>query len=146
MRRRCGEWKCSRVGYFQKAAQAGEGELVAGAECVDDGERFMGKRPGADAEEVLGDRRAPLGEAAGRERRPAGLERFVEHVAVGEMLDEEAVRITPVVEQLAALDVPPDSPGAEIPAVSEVFAARGDGVEIADLVRRVHVSIAGPQR
>ena len=64
----------------------------------------------------------------------------------GEMLDEEAVRIAPVVEQLAALDVAADTPGAEIPAVFEVFAARGERVQVAHLVCRVHVSIAGPQR
>ena len=49
----------------------------------------------------------------GRERRPAGLQRVVEHVAVGEVLDQEAVRVAPVVEDLAALDVPADAPGPD---------------------------------
>ena len=58
-----------------------------------------------------------------------------------EVLDEESVRIAPVVEDLAALDVSADAPGPEIAALAEVFAAGGQRVEIADLIRGVHVAV-----
>ena len=100
-----------------------------------------GRALGVDAKEVLGHRGSPLGEARGGERCPAGLQSVVEHVAVGEVLDEEAVRIAPVVEDLAALDVAADAPGPEIAALREVFAACGERIEVADLIGGVHVAV-----
>ena len=53
------------------------------AKCIDDRERFVRQRTGIDAEEVLGDRRAPLGQAGRRELRPPrfiGLEEDPTHV------------------------------------------------------------------
>src|SRR6476646_790079 len=64
----------------------------------------------ADAEESLAGGRSPLGQPRGGELRPAVLQGGVEHVAVTEVLDHEAVGIAPVVEDLAALDVAADAP------------------------------------
>ena len=104
------------------------------------------QRAGVDAEEVLGHRRAPLGQAGRGERRPAGLQGVVEHVAVGEVLDEEAVGIPPVVEDLAALDVAADAPGPEIAVLGEVFAACGERIEVAHLIGGMHVAVGRSQR
>src|ERR1700736_908690 len=101
--------------------------------------------PGADTEEVLRHRWSPLGEPRRGERSPAGLEGAVEHVAVGEMLNQEAVGIAPVVEELAALNVAADAPGPEIATLPEVFAAGGQGVEVADLICRMHVAVLWAQ-
>ncbi|SKZ84201.1 Uncharacterised protein [Mycobacteroides abscessus subsp. abscessus] len=61
------------------------------------------------------------------------------------MLDHEAIRVTPVVEELTALDVAPDSPGPEISLLREVFAAGGQRVQIAYLIGRVHITVLGTQ-
>ena len=91
-------------------------------------------------------RRAPLGQSRGGERRPARFERAVEHVAVGEVLDDKAVRVAPVVEDLATLDVTADSPGPLITMVFKVFTAGGQRVEVAHLIRRMHVAVRRTQR
>ena len=57
-------------------------------------------------------------------RGPTRLERAVEHVAVAEVLDQETVRVPPVVEDLAALDVAADAPGAVVAEVGEVLCPR----------------------
>ena len=101
---------------------------------------------GIEAEEVLAGRRSPLGKPGGGEGRPAGLHGVVEGVAVGEMFHQEAVGVAPVVEELAALDVPADAPGPEIALLAQEFAARGQGVEIADLIGRVDVAVRRAQR
>ena len=106
----------------------------------------MRQRTGVDAEKVLGDRRAPLGQAGSGERCPAGFEGVVEHVAVGEVLDQEAVGIAPVVENLAALDVTADAPGPEIATLCEVFTACGERIEVAHLVGGVHIAVGRSQR
>ncbi|SKT36999.1 Uncharacterised protein [Mycobacteroides abscessus subsp. abscessus] len=69
----------------------------------------------------------------------------VEQVAIGEVLDHEAIRITPVVEELTTLDVAPDSPGPEISLLREIFAAGGQRVQIAYLIGRVHIAVLGAQ-
>src|SRR5699024_6943932 len=79
-------------------------------------------------------------------RSPAGLKGGVEQVAVGVVLDEEAVWIAPVVEDLTALDVAADTPRPSITPIQQELAARGDRVEVADLERRVHVAVPGPER
>ena len=58
--------------------------------------RFAACVPGAGAQEVAGGRWAPLGQTGGGEGRPAWFDGVVEHVAVGEVFDEEAVRVAPV--------------------------------------------------
>jgi hypothetical protein len=50
-----------------------------------------------NSQEVPGGWWSPLGEAGRGHRRPAGLDGAVEQVAVGEMLDQEAVGIAPAV-------------------------------------------------
>ena len=97
-------------------------------------------------EEVLARRWTPLGQSGGGERCPAGFERVVEQVAVGEVLDQETVGIAPVVEDLAALDVSADAPGPEIATLPQVFAAGGQGVEVADLIGRMDVAVGRAQR
>lgn len=88
----------------QQAEEAMDIELVVlahrGQHRAQLAQRFLAR---FDAEEVDGGGRAPLGKAGGAHRRPAGVQGAVEHVAVAEVLDHEPVRITPVVEQLAAL-------------------------------------------
>ena len=135
-----------RSATFSRPRRRVQVEFVVAAQRVDDRARFVRERGRVDAEEVLGDRRAPLGQADGGERRPAGFQGVVEHVAVGEVLDQEAVGIAPVVEELAALDVAADAPGAEIAVLAQVFAARGQRVEVAHLVGRVHVAVGRAQR
>ena len=94
----------------------------------------------SDAQEVLAGRGSPLLQPGGSHRRPARLQGVVEHVAVGEVLDQETIRVAPVVEDLAALDVAADAPRAVIPLLAQVFAARGKRVEVADLIGRMHVA------
>ena len=77
---------------------------------------------------------SPLIQAGGPHRGPAGLQGVVEHVAVGIVLDQETVRVTPIVEDLAAFDVAADAPRAEIPLLAQIFAAGGQRVEVCDLV------------
>ncbi len=101
---------------------------------------------GCDAQEVLGDGGSPLGEPRRGEGSPTRLERAVEHVAVAEVLDQKTVGIAPVVEDLAALDVAADSPGAVIAEVGEVAAAGGHRVDVADLVGRMDVTVGRAQR
>ena len=63
-----------------------------------------------------------MGQSGGGERCPSGFERVVEQVAVGEVLEQVTVGIAPVVEDLAALDVSADAPGADIPMLTEAAA------------------------
>src|SRR6202022_246175 len=98
-----------------------------------------------DPEEVFGDGWSPLGESRSGEGSPTRLERAVEHVTVTEVLNQETVGIAPVVEDLAALDVAADSPGAVISEVGEVAAAGGHRVEIADLGGRMDVTVGRAQ-
>src|SRR4029078_8261328 len=79
-------------------------------------------------------------------RGPTGLQGVVEHVAVGVVLDQETVRVTPVVEDLAAFDVAADAPRAEIALCAQVFAAGGQRVEVCDLVGGVHIERDRTQR
>ena len=103
-------------------------------------------RLGCDAEKILGGRWAPLRQTRGGERRPSRLECVVEHVPVGEVLDQETVGITPVVEDLAALDMPADPPRPVIAQLAQVFAARRDRVQIACLIGGVHIAVRRAQR
>src|SRR5664279_3196644 len=96
-------------------ADGGKVELVVLAQGVEHcPELEQGLRAGLDAEEVLGGRRPPLRQAGGRKRCPARLEGVVEQVPVAVVLDHEPVRVAPVVEDLAALDVPADAPGVSV--------------------------------
>ena len=61
------------------------------------------------------------------------------------MLDHQLVRVAPVVEELAALDVPADAPTALVAALGEVLPADGDRVEVGDLVGGVDVTGARAQ-
>ncbi len=58
-----------------------------------------------------------------------------------EVLDEEPVGVTPVVEDLAALDVPSDPPGPLVALLAQVLPAGGQRVQVGDLVGRVHVPV-----
>ena len=60
------------------------------------------------------------------------------------MLDHEPVRVAPVVEDLAALDVPADAPRVLVAVLAQVLPAGGQRVEVGDLVGGVHVAVAGP--
>ena len=53
-------------------------------------------------------RRSPLGQPRNGERCPPRLQSGIEHVAAGEVLDQETVGVARVVEQLAALNVAAD--------------------------------------
>ena len=106
----------------------------------------QGFAAGRDAEEVFGDPGSPLVEPGGGEGSPTRLEAAVEHVAVAEVLDQKSVGIAPVVEDLAAQDVPADSPRAVITEVGEVAAAGGHRVDVADLVGRMDVTVGRAQR
>jgi hypothetical protein len=53
------------------------------------------------------------------------------------VLDQESVRVTPIVEDLTALNMPADTPGPLITALAEVLASGRQRIEIADLIRRV---------
>ena len=87
----------------------------------------------------------PTGPARGGERGPSGLQRVVEHVPVGEVFDQEAIRITPIVEDLAALNVASDAPGSDIASCPEVFAAGGQCVRSQTWYAGVDVTIGRPQ-
>jgi hypothetical protein len=50
-------------------------------------------------------RRSPLGQPRTGERCPPRLQSGIEHVAAGEVLDQETVGVAPEVEQRAALNV-----------------------------------------
>jgi hypothetical protein len=50
------------------------------------------------------------------------------------VLDQETVGVTPIVEDLAAFDVAADAPRAEIALLAQIFAARGQRVEVCDLL------------
>ena len=130
-------------GHFQQAAEAVEVELVVlrAARSTMARSSASASPAGLDAEEVLGGGRPPLGQTGGGHRRPARLERAVEQVAVAEVLDQEAVRVAPVVEDLAALDVPADAPRPPVAPLAQVLAAGGQRVEVGDLVGRVHVAV-----
>ena len=97
---------------FSRPRRRRDVELVVLAQRAGDGPQLLGEVAGALLEEVRGRRRPPLGEVARRHRRPAGLEGRVEVVAVGVVLDQEAVGVAPVVEDLAALDVAADAPAS----------------------------------
>ncbi len=97
------------------------------------------------ARKFLRRRPAPLVEVAGRHLRPSGLDGVVEHVAVGEVLHQEAVRVAPVVEDLASLDVPPDAPRVVVAVLPQVLVARGQRIQVGDLVGGVHVAATRAQ-
>src|SRR5690349_13964384 len=97
------------------------------------------------AEEVPARRGSPLGQSGCGERCPSRFERVVEQVAVGEVLEQVPVGVAPVVEDLAALNMSADSPGAEIATLAQVFAAGGQGVKVTDLIRRVDVAVGRTQ-
>src|SRR6185437_16151503 len=103
--------------------------------------RFVRQGSRIGAEEIFGDRRSPLRQPGCGERRPSGFQRAIEHVAVAEVLDHEAVGITPIVEYLTALDVPTDSPRALVTKVFQVLAAGRESIEVAYLIRRVHIPV-----
>src|SRR6185295_6987420 len=104
-RRWCAGRRCSRRRHLQEAPQAVQVELGLVTQRTGDGAKLLQGLPaGLDAQEVLGRGRSPLGEPGRAHRGPAGLEGVVEQVAVAEVLDEEPVRVPPVVEDLAALD------------------------------------------
>ena len=63
-----------------------------------------------------------------------------------EVLDQEPVGIAPVVEDLAALDVPADPPRPVIPQLAQVFTARRNRVQIACLIGGVHIAVRRAQR
>jgi hypothetical protein len=133
------------LSHFQQSDQPSDIELVAFPQRGDHRGGFLAGVFGIDPEEVLARRRAPLGKARSGERCPSGLDGVVEHVTVGEVLHQEAVRVTPVVEQLAALDVAADTPGAEVPLILEVLPTGGQGVEVAHLIGGVHVAVRRAQ-
>ena len=99
-------------GDFEQSAQGGQVEFVVVTQRTDHRGKFAAVSSGEPTP-----RKSLLGggphwyspEAA--QRRPARLQRVVEHVAVGEVLDQErTIRVAPVVEDLAALDVAADAP------------------------------------
>src|SRR3984893_18569705 len=101
----------SGSGHGEHAAQAGQVEFVVGAQPADHRAKLaQGFAAGRDAEEIFGDPGSPLVEPGGGEGSPTRLEAAVEHVAVAEVLDQKTVGIAPIVEDLAAEDVPADSP------------------------------------
>ena len=104
-----------------------------------------GKGSRVGAEEILGGRRSPLRQPGRGERRPAGFQRAVEHVAVAEVLDQKTIGVAPVVEDLAALDVSADSPGTLVAMVFQVLTADGQRIEVADLIGRMDVAVRRAQ-
>jgi hypothetical protein len=63
-------------------------------------------------------------------RGPAGFEGGIDQVTVGEVLHHQPVRVVPVVEQLAALDVPADASGPATTALVQILASGGDGIQV----------------
>src|SRR5581483_12369817 len=86
-------------------------------------------------QEHLGDRRSPLEQTIGtdmvRFRRLAGVEDF----AVGVMLHDDAIRVVPVVEDLAAQRMTPDTPGVLVALRCEPLVAKHLRVEVLNLER-----------
>ena len=68
-------------------------------------------RTASRIQKIPGDARPPLSEAGHRVKfRVGGFIEVVHQIAIGPMLDLVAERISPIVENLAAFDVPADAP------------------------------------
>jgi hypothetical protein len=55
------------------------------------------------------------------------------------VLEHQPVRVAPVVEDLAALDVPADAPRVPVPALAQVLPRGSHLVQVGELVGRVQV-------